>query len=190
MPQSVLTRLRSFGPHASVDDDAFVTWVDDVCAALEVQAGQRLYDAGGGAGAFLWPPWSAGWQVGGLVAGSAALAAAQELMPSGHWSVGAPGDLDPGDPWDIVVVSGAFGSFPGPEYARGVLARMAAKATVAMAVLDVRDGDGGVGDDRQELAFTRGWFLRQLGEIGVTAVQFRASRLPGRLDAFDVLARV
>jgi hypothetical protein len=189
MSNAPLSRLRAPGPYASCHDEAFVAWVDEVCAVLEVRREQRVYGVGAAAEAFLWPLWHAGWEVGGLLTGHDTLAAARELMPSGLWTAGEPGELDPAQPWDVVIASGAFGTLPGLEYSRGVLARMVAKATVTVAVLDVRDVEG----DQEPgggLRFTRGWFLRQLGEIGITAVQVRRSRLPGREDAFDVLARL
>jgi hypothetical protein len=63
------------------------------------------------------------------------------------------------------VVCRAFGTFPDVDYTRGVLARMAAKATHAVAILNVPE-------DR----FDRPWMLRALAEIGVSAVQMEAVR--------------
>lgn len=185
---STLSHLRSFGRYSGVEDSAFVEYVDGVAEALEVVRAHRVYDVGCDAGAFLWPLSELGWRVGGLTDSPPALAVLRAAMPEGAWAVGEPADLDPAEPWDVVVASGSFAVLPDAAYARGVLARMAAKATVSMAVLNMWDVDAPGGEG--ELRLAPSWFLRQLDEIGATGVRLVHGRAPGRPGAFDVFARL
>ena len=85
-------------------------------------------------------------------------------MPGGRFVAGTPAELDPAQPWQVVLCR-AFGTFPNVDYARGVLARMAAKATHAVAILDV-----------PEARYDRRWILHAFAEIGVSAVQIENVR--------------
>ena len=77
-----------------------------------------------------------------------------------------------------------FSLFKDLDQARGVLARMTAKATHAIAVLDVPDAPP---------LFDRGWMLHALAETGASAIQIEDSRLEGDPLAglaFNVFARI
>ncbi|MGE0043246.1 MAG: trans-aconitate 2-methyltransferase [Vicinamibacterales bacterium] len=171
-----------------VGEDAWRTFVADVADILEIGPDTSVFDVGCGAGAFLAPLHGIGCRVGGIDLSPALVAGARAAMPGADVSVGDASALDPADPWDVVLSMGAFGCFPDHAYARGVLARMAAKATRAVAVLDVPDeadraealgAGGGATGEPEPLFYPRGWFLRQLAEIGLTAVQIGDQRIAG-----------
>lgn len=142
-------------------------FVEYVAETLDIGPGTEVFEVACGSGEFLLPLHDNGFIVGGMDADAALIAEAREAMPGGRFVPGSPAELDPAQPWQVVVCR-AFGSFPDADYARGVLARMAAKATHAVAILDV-----------PEERFDRRWVLRAFAEIGVSAVQMDEARVAG-----------
>ena len=126
---------------------------------LDIGPGTEVFEVACAAGEFLIPLHDNGFIVGGMDADPLLIAAARLAMPGGRFVAGTPAELDPAQPWQVVLCR-AFGTFPNVDYARGVLARMAAKATHAVAILDVPE-------DR----YDRRWILHAFAEIGVSAVQ-------------------
>lgn len=122
--------------------------------AGEVNAarGTRVFEVGCGAGAFLYPFHERECVVGGLDQSPALIDYAREAMPSGEWTVAAAADLDPSDRWDVVLACGVFMYFLDLAYARTVIEKMVAKATRAVAILDVPD----LARQDAALAFRRG----------------------------------
>lgn len=164
----------------NITESAWYDFIERVAETLDIGPGTRVFEVGCGSGAFLRPFAENGYEVGGLERSAELVALARQAMPTGSWTVGEPSDLDPGPPWDVVTTFGLFDSFPDLNYARGVLARMAAKATHAIAVLDVLDVD----DDAKRpepsgLRFDRSWMLHELAEIGASAVQIEDQRIEG-----------
>jgi trans-aconitate methyltransferase len=152
-----------------------------VAESLDIGPGTELFEVACGAGEFLIPLYDNGYIVGGLDANPALIAAAREAMPDGRFSAGFLTELDPAVPWQVVVCR-AFGAFPDVDYARGVLARMAAKATHAVALLDVPEG-----------RFDRRWMLHAFAEIGVSAVQMELVKEDGgemKEARYNVFARL
>lgn len=176
---------------ARVGEPAWRTFVEHVAETLDVGPGTSVFEVGCGAGALLFPLNENGYRVGGIDSSPGLVAQAVQAMPHGHFSCSDAAALDPAEPWDVVVACGAFSMFPDLDYARGVLARMAAKATHAIAVLDLPDGDrvaAGTG-----LAFDRAWLLRALAEVGASAVQIEDLSIDGYADAksrFNVFGRL
>ena len=134
-------------------------FVEHVAETLDIGPGTEVFEVACGSGEFLIPLHENGFIVGGLEADPALVAAALAAMPDGRFMAGPPAELDPGQPWQVVICR-SFADFPDADHARGVLARMAAKATHAVAILDVPEG-----------RFERRWLVRALAEIGASAVQ-------------------
>jgi SAM-dependent methyltransferase len=152
-----------------------------VAETLDIGPGTEVFEVGCGDGAFLIPFHDNGYMVGGLDADPGLIAIARAAMPTGRFSAGPPGELDPAVPWQVVICR-TFSSFPDVDYARGVLARMAAKATHAVAILEV-----------PEARFDRGWMLRAFAEVGVSAVQIEWVKGEGGDEAearYNVFARL
>jgi trans-aconitate methyltransferase len=167
-------------------------YVEHVVEALDVGPGTSVFDVGCGEGAFLYPLWENQFIVGGLEPSAALAARAKASMPEGEFLIGEAASLDPAAPWDVVL-SSAFARFPDLDYARGVLARMAAKATHAVAILNLPERlDDGSGPLAGGLQFDRHWVMRTLAGIGAAAVRFEHS--PRALEPgparFDVFARL
>jgi 2-polyprenyl-3-methyl-5-hydroxy-6-metoxy-1,4-benzoquinol methylase len=150
-----------------VSEDAWRDFVERVVETLDVGPGTTVFDVNCGAGAFLLPLAENGYVVGGLDPSSTLIAQAKHAMPEGRWLVGDAETLDPGEAWDVVVAVSALERFADLDRVRGLLARMFAKATHAIAVLDVAE------------AVDRQWMLHALAEIGASAVQIEDLRIDG-----------
>ncbi len=143
-------------------EDRTIEFVEYVAETLDIGPGTTVFEVACGAGGFLIPLHDNGYIVGGLDSDPASIAEAQQAMPDGRFTAGPPVELDPTQPWQVVICR-AFGLFPDVDYARGVMARMAAKATHAVAILAV-----------PEARFDRRWMLHAFAEIGVSAVQMES----------------
>lgn len=195
----------------NVTEEAWRDFVERTAETLDIGPGTSVFEVGCGSGAFLYPLHENGFAVGGLDQSAALVRYAAQAMPLGRWTHGAASSLDPAEPWDVVLACGVFMHFPDLDYARGVLARMAAKATHAVAILDVPDlatkdeaiafRRGSMGEAEYEakyhglehLFYDRGWMLRQLAGIGAKAVQIEDQRVDGYQNArfrFNVFARL
>jgi len=150
----------------------YLQLAEHVAETLDIGPGTRVFEVDCGDGAFLVPLHQNNFIVGGIDGDPAAIAKALEAMPDGTFQIGLASSLDPGVPWDVVICRSFVGA-PDLDYMRGVLARMFAKATHAIALLDVPDE-------------RRHWMLHALTEIGARAIQFEDAT-PG---TFSVFARV
>jgi trans-aconitate methyltransferase len=148
---------------------------EHVAETLDVGPGTRVFEVDCGAGAFLIPLHVNGYIVGGIDADPDSIAQAIASMPDGIFQVGTASALDPAVPWDVVLCR-SFAGVPDLAYARGMLARMFAKATHAIAILDVPDE-------------RRSWMVRALAEVGANAIQIEAVR-DADAERFHVFARV
>jgi len=162
---------------------------EHVAETLDIGPGTRVFEVDCGDGEFLYPLYQNGYGVGGCDGDPAAIEQALAAMPDGVFQVGMASALDPAVPWDVVVCrsfgaaadlsavalgrrSVREGGLAEADYLRGLLARMFAKATHAIAALDVPD-------ERRQ------WMLHALTEVGANAIQFEEAR-----GGFNVFARV
>lgn len=150
---------------------------EHVAETLDVGPGTRVFEVDCGDGAFLVPFHDNGYLVGGLDSDEAAIKRAREAMPGGLFQVGSANALDPAVPWDVVICR-SFGRSQDIDFMRGVLARMFAKATHAIAVLDLPD-------DRRQ------WMVHALAEIGAQAIQIEHATIGDTPapDGFHAFAR-
>jgi len=151
---------------------SFIALAEHVAETLDIGPGTRVFEVDCGSGEFLFPLHANGYIVGGIDGDAGAIKGAIAAMPDGLFQVGMAEALDPAVPWHVVVCR-SFSGAPDLAYMRGLLARMFAKATHAIAILDVPD-------ERRQ------WMLHALTEIGANAIQFEEAGA-GR---FNVFARV
>ena len=160
---------------------------EHVAETLDIGPGTRVFEVDCGSGEFLHPLHLNGYIVGGIDADPGAIEEAIVTMPDGLFQVGTASALDPAIPWDVVVCR-SFAGNPDLAHSRGLLARMFAKATHAIALL-------GVPEERRQ------WMLHALAEIGANAIQMESVRDPNgrealserresKGDTFNVFARV
>ena len=152
----------------------FFQLAEHVAEALDIGPGTRVFEVDCGDGAFLIPLHKNGYIVGGIDADPDAIERAIAAMPDGLFQTGMASALDPAVPWDVVVCR-SFSTAADLDSMRGLLARMFAKATHAIAVLNVPDE-------------RRTWMLHALAEIGAHAIQFETTSHASTV--VDVFARV
>ena len=134
---------------------------------LDIGPGTRVFEVDCGDGGFLFPLYSNGYIVGGTDGDPTAIEHALEAMPEGLFTVGMASALDPATPWDVVVCR-SFSGAPDVDYMRGLLARMFAKATHAIALLNVPE------KSHQTL-------MHALAEVGAKAIQIEGDNLFARV---------
>ena len=140
---------------------------EHVAETLDIGPGTRVFEVDCGDGEFLYPLYVNGYRVGGMDGDPAMIEKALAAMPEGLFTVGLASALDPAAPWDVVVCWSLAGA-PDLDYARGVLARMFAKATHAIALLGVPEG-------RHQ------WVMHALAEAGAKAVQIEGNHIFARV---------
>ena len=138
-----------------------------VAETLDIGPGTRVFEVDCGDGAFLFPLYSNGYIVGGTDGDPRAIERALEAMPEGLFTVGMASALDPAMPWDVVVCR-SFSGAPDLDYMRGLLARMFAKATHAIALLNVPE------KSHQPM-------MHALAEVGAKAIQIEGNNLFARV---------
>jgi hypothetical protein len=151
---------------------SLLSLAEHVAELLDIGPGTRVFEVDCGSGEFLVPFHVNGYIVGGIDGDADAIKDAIASMPDGLFQVGMAEALDPGVPWHVVVCR-SFSGKSDLDYVRGLLARMFAKATHAIAVLDVPD-------ERRQ------WILHALTEIGANTIQFEDATT----GTFNVFARV
>ncbi len=152
---------------------------EHVAETLDVGPGTRVFEVDCGDGSFLFPLHQNGYIVGGIDGDPDAIGRAITAMPDGIFQVGAAAALDPAVPWDVVICR-TFSGGADLHHMRGLLARMFAKATHAIALLDVPD-------ERRQ------WVLHALAEVGANAIQIEQPKSAPNENAretFNVFARV
>ena len=151
---------------------------EHLAETLDIGPGTRVFEVDCGRGEFLLPLHQNGFIVGGTDLDADAIKDAIAAMPDGVFQLAAATALDPAVPWHVVVCR-SFAGAPDLDHMRGVLARMFAKATHAIAVLDVPDE-------------RRRWMLHALAEIGANAIQIEDVTIADMRsqNRFNAFARV
>jgi trans-aconitate methyltransferase len=140
---------------------------EHVAETLDIGPGTRVFEVDCGDGAFLYPLHQNGYIVGGIDGDPAAIQQAIAAMPDGLFQIGMAQALDPAIPWDVVVCRSLSGA-PDLDYMRGLVARMFAKATHAIALLNVPE------KSHQPL-------MHALAEVGAKAIQIEGEHLFARV---------
>lgn len=140
---------------------------EHVAEILDVGPGTRVFEVDCGTGEFLYPFFMNGFVVGGTDAVTESIEEARIAMPQGLFQVATAEALDPAIPWDVVVCR-SLGAAPSSDYVRGLVARMFAKATHAVALLDVPD------QHQRQL-------MHALTEAGAQAIQIEGSHVFARV---------
>lgn len=138
-----------------------------VAETLDIGPGTRVFEVDCGDGALLFPFHQNGYVVGGTDADAARVAHAAAAMPGGAFSVAPASALDPAVPWDVVMCR-SLSKAADNDAMRGLVARMFAKATHAIALLDVPE------------AHHRA-LMHALAEVGAQAIQIDGTNLFARV---------
>jgi 2-polyprenyl-3-methyl-5-hydroxy-6-metoxy-1,4-benzoquinol methylase len=140
---------------------------EHVAETLDIGPGTRIFEVDCHNGELLFPLYSNGYIVGGTDGDPEAIAHALTVMPDGVFSVGMASALDPAMPWDVVICRSLAGA-PDLDYVRGLVARMFAKATHGIALLNV--------PEKHHRAL-----LHALAEVGAKAIQIEGLNLYARV---------
>jgi len=138
-----------------------------VAETLDIGPGTRVFEVDCGDGAFLFPFHQNGYVVGGTDSDAALVAQAAAAMPGGAFSVAPASALDPALPWDVVICR-SVSKASDNDAVRGLVARMFAKATHAIALLDVPE------------AHHRS-LMHALAEAGAQAIQIEGAGIFARV---------
>jgi trans-aconitate methyltransferase len=141
---------------------------EHVAETLDMGPGTRVFEVDCGVGDFLFPFYMNGYLVGGIDADADAIEQARVAMPNGTFQVATAATLDPAVPWDVVVCR-SLSSAPSTNFTRGLVARMLAKATHAIVLLDVP------AQDHQSL-------MHALAEAGAQAIQIEDTSIFARVE--------
>lgn len=195
----------------SITEDAWTDFVRRTCNRLELRPGDSLFEVGCGSGAFLYPAFVAGIDVGGVDYSARLIEDARRVMPGAAFTVAEAAELDTQPAVDAVVACSVFFYFPSYEYARLVIERMARKAVRAVAVLDVPDLAtaaealagrqerlGGAATyaeryDGLDHRFDREWMAEAMRDAGLTDVVIEDQQIANYANAryrFNAFARV
>lgn len=139
-----------------------------VAETLDIGPGTRLFEVDCGDGDLLVPFYENGYVVGGSDGDPAMIERAAAAMPEGSFTVATAAALDPAVPWDVVICR-SLSAVPDSGSLRGLVARMAAKATHAIALLDVPEPQHGL-------------LMRALAEAGASAIQIEGRDLYARVQ--------
>jgi trans-aconitate methyltransferase len=187
---SILSRLLAVDGYdtlGAVTPEAWTHYVSQIAAKLNLQTGESVFDVGCGAGAFLWPLWQKGYQVGGMDYSMNQIERARKAMPKiVDFEAGEAQSLKIDPLYDHVVACGTFLYFPGLDYAEKVLNRMSAKARKSVAILDLpdlakkqeilRQRGATLGEEAYQqryagldhLYYAKTWFTEILEKLGLT----------------------
>lgn len=124
---------------AQVTPDAWSAYVQAIAREMALRPGDRVFEVGCGAGAFLMPLRAFGCATNGVDYSPGLVAAARQALPGGQFEVGEARKVDTAEKYDVVLSNGVFLYFPDFDYAAEVLDRMVRKSLRYTAVLDVSD---------------------------------------------------
>lgn len=145
----------------------FLQLAEHVAETLDIGPGTRVFEVDCGDGAFLLPFYENGYIVGGTDGDPAMIERAIAAMPDGLFTVAMASALDPAVPWDVVMCRSLSGAAD-PNYMRGLVARIFAKAAHGIALLNV--------PEKHHRAL-----LHALAEAGAKAVQIEGHDLYSRV---------
>lgn len=135
-----LKRIDGFDLNGGVTLDSQLSQHENLKVALNLSAGENIFEVGCGAGANLYLFVRNGFEIGGLDYSSTQIDIAKKILPNARELICAGADELPTDKkYDAVFSNSVFQYFNDLAYAEHVLEKMYVKSRRAVAVLDVYD---------------------------------------------------
>ena len=135
-----LKRIDGYDINGGATVESLLKQYEDIKIALNLSAGENIFEVGCGAGAQLFLFARDGFEVGGLDYSSTLIAIAKKILPDTRELICAGADELPTDKkYDAVFSNGVFIYFDNLLYAEHVLEKMLIKSRRSIAVLDVYD---------------------------------------------------
>lgn len=98
-----------------------------------------IFEVGCGSGAFLYPFYAQGHEVGGIDYSNTLIRLARQVMPKAKYSVSEAASLGTEEKFDVVLSNSCFHYFPDLNYAENIVRTMIEKALNTVAILEVPD---------------------------------------------------
>lgn len=137
-----LTRIDGYDLNGGATTESLIRQYENLKAALNLSAGENVFEVGCGSGAQLYLFARDGFEVSGLDYSATMLDIAKKVLPDSTELICAGADELPTDKkFDAVFSNGVFIYFDDLPYAERVLEKMFTKSRRAVAVLDVYDKD-------------------------------------------------
>ena len=135
-----LKRIDGFDLNGGVSVDSQIRQHENLKAALNLSAGETVFEVGCGSGANLYLFARNGFEVGGLDYSATMIDIAKKVLPAASELICAGAeDLPTDKKFDAVFSNGVFIYFDDLPYAERVLEKMLLKSRRAVAVLDIYD---------------------------------------------------
>ena len=171
-------------------EDDWMAYVERASEWMRIGKGDTLYEVGCGSGAFLYPFYAQGYDVGGMDYARPLVAIAQSTMPDKNFMLGEALSLQEKPLFDHVFSNGVFHYFQSLSYAQAVLAKMIAKARKGVAIFEIPDlarkHESEAERSRalppgeyeskyrglEHLYYSRDWFVDEVARLGYVAEVF------------------
>ena len=137
-----LKKIDGFDINGGASIDSQIAQHENLKAALNLSAGENIFEVGCGAGANLYLFAHDGYEVGGLDYSSTLIDIAKKILPVTTEIICAGAeDLPTDKKFDAVFSNSVFAYFNDLPYAKRVLEKMLIKSRRAVAILDIYDKD-------------------------------------------------
>jgi len=122
-----------------ISEQIWLNYVQEITYRLEIKENDSIYDVGCGSGAFLYPFYQKGHDVGGIDYSETLIKYAQNAMSSTALLNNEAINLDIENKYDYVISNSVFFYFNNLEYAKRVIEKMIIKANKKIAIFDIPD---------------------------------------------------
>ena len=122
-----------------IDVEKWLQYIESLISEINIDKNYSIYDIGCGSGAFLYPFYQAGHEVGGIDFSECLLKKALEVMENMDFQVKEAIEVNTEVKYDLVVSNSVFQYFPHINYAEEVVLKMINKSRRFVMVLDIPD---------------------------------------------------
>lgn len=134
-----LIRLDGFdGKTGKIELEAWLKYIDYIQDYIEIKDNDSIFEIGCGSGAFLYPFYMKGHDVGGIDYSKTLITAARKVWNAPVECMEAI-NLQTNSKYDVVLSNSVFFYFPNLAYAEQVILKMITKANRIVAILEVPD---------------------------------------------------
>lgn len=205
-----LIAADGFDGMGAVEEQAWRSYAAAIRERLALGPGDRVFEVGCGAGAFLYPFWEWGHRVGGIDYAANLIDVARRAMPEGDFVCQDASQMDTLPGAELVLSNAVFYYLTDADHAERVLNRMIERSHKWVVILDVADRAhydlamrlrrGSIGEAAyaeryrglDHLYLERAWFYDRLRAAGAE-VKIEDQAIAGYLHSgyrFNVFARI
>lgn len=126
-------------PTGNIDISSWITFIERTIKKTRINSNNSVYEVGCGGGAFLYPFYKKGLNVGGLDYSSPLIEICNNIMPEMQFDVCQASNLNTEIKYDFVSAFSVFFYFKDYDYARDVLEKMYDKSNIGILIFDIPD---------------------------------------------------